>query len=262
MFRKKLFSIKNVLDHIFLKIINFLNHFLYNPSYSESRRFKRVRLRAIFSQLEKFRIESFRTCDVSEDVSNALDSEPFFHNSKNFESKVLERVMFRKKKVLHRIRFWSGIDVYKNRFCRNFCFQKTLFGSSYTTKTPTFVVMRFLKTHQLVKKKEEKTVLLSRRLKRIRLWNNFFTTRQILNQDYHNLSDFSSTLQNLFFFKSVFSQRVRLWIKLFTSSWFLNWNSTQRQNLNRNFYSASDFDEKTVFKNSLSKNHLVGQYTP
>ena len=45
----------------------FLNHFLYNGSNFESR------------------------------VSNASDLEPFLHNSTKFESKLLERVIFRKK---------------------------------------------------------------------------------------------------------------------------------------------------------------------
>ena len=94
--------------------------------------------------------------DFESRVSNALDSEPFFHNSKNFESKVLELVIFRKKNVLHRIRFWSGIDLYKNRFWWMFCFQKINFGSSYTTKMPTFAVMRFLNNHQLVKERKKK----------------------------------------------------------------------------------------------------------
>ena len=76
----------------------FLIHFLYNASYFESK------------------------------VSNASDLEPFFHNSGKYESEILECVTFRKK-VLQRIRFWSEIDLYKNRLWWKFSFRKSHFGS-------------------------------------------------------------------------------------------------------------------------------------
>ena len=74
--------------------------------------FKRVRLRAIFSQLDKFRIEIVRTCQIS-------------------------------KKKLQRMRFWSEIDLHKNRFWWMFCWQKITLGSIYPAKTPTSAVMFF-----------------------------------------------------------------------------------------------------------------------
>ena len=154
----------------------------------------------------------------------------------------------------------------------NWCVQKQILSKFLLSKNTfwiflphenaNFSIYLLSQKPPIGEKMEERRYLLSKLLKIIRFWNNVFTSRQILNQDYHKLSDFLSTLQNLSFFKSVFLQRVRLWIKIFTSCRFLNWISTWRQNLNRDFYSILDSDEKTVFKNSLTKNFLVCQYTP
>ena len=49
-------------------------------------------------------------------------------------------------------------------------------------------------------------------------------------------------------FESVFLQRFWLLNKISTSCQSLNWISTKRRNLNRDFYHALDFDEKTVLR--------------
>ena len=163
--------------------------------------------------------------------------------------------------------------------------------------------------------------------RRNRFWNRFSTTRQTLNQEFKNMSDFLSTLNNSSFLESEFLQHVKFWniffttrqilirnfrsatdfyvkpvlkkeifldnlfsnilskpvriqanlkklvsfwirilqrikfrIKLLTPCRFLLWLSALHQNLSQDFYNASDFDEKTVFRNlkllekSISKN--------
>ena len=167
--------------------------------------FESVRLRAIFSKLEKFRIESFRTCHVS------------------------------KKKVLHRIRFWSGIDLYKNRFWWMFCFQKVNFGSSYTTKTPTFAVMRFLKNHQLVKRMEENTVSFQDFWKesdfetsfqqRVRLWIKNFGIRHIFSQLYITRHFLNRIFYSVLDCETSFLPHVRFWTEVSTTQQIFTWNS-------------------------------------
>ena len=82
------------------------------------------------------------------------------------------------------------------------------------------------------------------------------------------MSEFKSSLNNSSVFGSELLQRVSCRIKLLTPCRYLLWLSALRQNLNQDLYNASDFDEKTVFRklklleNSISKNHLFGQFSP
>ena len=123
LFRKKLFLIINRFESK-----QFLNHFLYNASFFESR------------------------------VSNASNLQPFYHNSTNFESKSLERVLFRKKNDTASELEVELLMCTKTDFVESFAFRKKIFGSFQPVKTPNFATMRFLKNNQLVKRMEEKPV--------------------------------------------------------------------------------------------------------
>ena len=135
-------------------------------------------------------------------------------------------------------------------------------------KTPIFAVMRFLKSHQLLKKREEKTVRLPRLLKRIRFRNKLLTTCQTLNQDYHNLSGFESTSHessflNLCFysvsdFESIYIQFVVIWIELRHSVGTWIKVSTAHQTSMKKLF----LDKQKLMEYSLSKNHLANQFTP
>ena len=92
-FNKKAFCIKIFENY------RFLNHILYNASYFEST------------------------------DSNASDLEPFFYNSTNFESKILERVIFRKKMGYNAIDFEVELICTKTDFDECFAFRKSPFGS-------------------------------------------------------------------------------------------------------------------------------------
>ena len=150
---KKAFWIK------IFKFDQFLNHFLYHASYFESR------------------------------SSNASDLEPFFHNSTKFESKKLERVTLRKK-VLQRIRFWSEIDLNKNRLWWLFSFQKVIFWIFLAHENANFCSYAFSQKIPFGEKNWRKNSFPPRLLKRIRFWNNFLTTVQTLNQENQNTSEF------------------------------------------------------------------------
>ena len=112
-------------------------------------------------------------------------------------------------------------------------------------------------------------------LQHVKFWNIFFTTRQILIRNinnatdfswnwfrkrkfswticfqiiFQNLSEFKPTLSNSSVFGSDFLQRVSFRIKLLSFCRFLLWLPALRQNLSQDFYNASNFDEKTVFRN-------------
>ena len=82
--------------------------------------------------------------------------------------------------------------------------------------------------------------------KRNRFWNRFSTTRQTLNQEFQNMSDFLSTLNKSSFLKSEFLQHVKFWNIFFTT----------RQILIRNFRSATDFHRKLVLKKEIFLDNL------
>ena len=66
---------------------------------------------------------------------------------------------------------------------------------------------------------------------------------------FQNMSEFKPTLNNSSVFGSKLLQRDSFRIKLLTPCRFLLWLSALRQKLSQDFYNASDFDEKTVFRN-------------
>ena len=184
-------------------------------------------------------------------------------------------------------------------------------------KTPTSSVMRFLKNHDIEKKRKKKTVFESKLPKKkqilkqvfnnasdfesrisnyvrfsvnfkqlvffgignfrrmsnfeksflphVRFWSEILGTQQIFTWNwfwkrnfscavcfqiiFQNLSEFTPTLSNSSVFGSLVLQRVSFRIKLLSFCRFLLWISALRQNLIQDFYNASDFDEKTVFRN-------------
>ena len=101
-------------------------------------------------------------------------------------------------------------------------------------------------------------------LPHVRFWSEFLGTQQLFTWNwfrkrnfswtvcfqiiFQNLSEFTPTLSNSSVFGSDFLQRVSFRIKL-SFCRFLLWLSALRQNLIQDFYNASDFDEKTVFRN-------------
>ena len=188
------------------------------------------------------------------------------------------------------------------------------FSTLLSRKKPTYSVMRFLKNHD-IEKKRKKQFLNQEFQIRNRFWNRFFTTHQTLNQEFQNMSHFQSTLNNSSFlesefcsmsnFETSFLPHVRFWSEflrtqqIFTWNWFwkrnISWTicfqiifqhlsefkstlsnssvfgsellqrvsfriklltpcrfllrlSALRKNLSQDFYNASDFDEKTVFR--------------
>ena len=126
----------------------FLKHLLYNASYFESRN------------------------------SNASELDPVCHNSTDFESKFLERLSFRKKKIYNASDFEMKLICKENRFWWKFCFQ-TISLDRFTPKNANFCSYAFSQKRTIVKENEQKTVFLSTLLKRIRFWNQFLTTSQI-----------------------------------------------------------------------------------
>ena len=84
--------------------------------------FKCVRLRAVFSQLDKFRIENFWTCQISEKK---------LYNASDFEVKLICK---------------------KNRFWWKFCFQTITSGSLYPKKCHFWQLCVFSKTNICFKK--------------------------------------------------------------------------------------------------------------
>ena len=156
----------------------FLNHFLYNASFFESR------------------------------ISNASHFEPFCHNSTNLESKVLERSRFREKN-LQRIRFWSEIDLWKNRFWWKFRFQKLTFVSFYPKIHQIMQLCVFSKNNNCFKK-GRKTDFPSRRLKK----------KQILKQVFKNASDSNQVFQKRTIFSQLYTTRLFLYREFYSGSTF------------------------------------------
>ena len=184
---------------------------------------------------------SYNTSYFESRVSNSLHSEPFSQNSKNCESKVLERVMFRKKMFYTASDFEVELICTKTDFDECFVFKKSILDLLTPWKRQLSQLCIFSKTNNWWKKKKEKTVLLSKLLKRIRFWSKFLTTRQTWNQEVQNTSGFSSTQHNSSFFEPEFLQCVGLWNIFFTTP----------QILNRSFNNAIDFHVKLALKNKI-----------
>ena len=111
-----------------------------------------------FLPLNNCRIEKFRTCQIS-----------------------------KKSLTTNHILKWTWF-VQKPIFM-NDLLEDNHFSILLPRKTPNSLGMCFLKNHDM-EKKWKKNSFESRLLKRIRFWNRFPTTRQILNQEFQNTSDF------------------------------------------------------------------------
>ena len=112
-------------------------------------------------------------------------------------------------------------------------------------------------------------------LPHVRFWSEILRTQQIFTWNcfwkrniswticfqiiFQHLSEFKSTLSNSSVFGSELLQRVSFRIKLLSFCRFLLWLSALRQNLSQDFYNASDFDEKTVFRNLKLLEKLLRQ---
>ena len=142
------------------------------------RNFKCVRPRTVFSQLDKFRIEKFRTCQISE------------------------------KKVLQRIRFWNEIDLKKKQILMKVLHLDNHFGIVLPQNLPSFAALRFLKNQQLYKKMEKKhlsyqifgkesefatrfqqSVRLESRFSKLVSFSQFITNRPFVHRKFCSVSD-------------------------------------------------------------------------
>ena len=158
----------------------FLNRLLYNASHFDSRN------------------------------SSASELDPFCHNSTDFESKVLERLSFRKK-VSQRNRFWNEIDLKKKTdFDESFSLRK-FFLDRFTPKNANFCSYAFYQKPTIVLRKGKKNSFPIKIFEKIRFWNQFSTTSEIR-------------------------------IKFFKIEQFFGELYTTRLFLYQKFYSASDFE--------------------
>ena len=175
--------------------------------------------------------------------SKASDSEPFFYNStisnRNFRTCQLSKKSFTTDHI------WSELDSHKKNILMNGLLAENHFSTLLSRKNATSSVMRFLKNHD-IEKKEKKQFLNQDFQKRNRFWNRFSTTRQTLNQEVQNMSDFLSTLNNSSFLESEILQHVKFWNIFFTT----------RQILIRNFRNATDFYVKLVLKKEIFLDNL------
>ena len=179
-------------------------------------------------------------------VSNASDLEPFFHNSTNFESKILERVICRRKKCFapHEVLKWNWFV--QNRHWWMFCFQKVTFLDLISPwKRQLLQLCVFSKTINWWKE-----------WKKSQFPFKTFEKNQILKQDFNNVSDFEWRI----------SKYVRL---LFNSTQLLTfWTGvfTVCRIVKHLFYHTSDFEQKFQQHNRFSreirfeKSNSLGQF--
>ena len=155
------------------------------------KKFKRVRLRAIF------------------------------YPSTIVESKNLERVRFRKKRLTtNHILKWTWF-VQKPIFM-NDLLEENHFSILLPRKTPNSLGMRFLKNHDMEKKWKKNS-----------FWIKTFVKNQILKQVFNNASDFESRISKYVRFSVNSTQLVIFRIGIFTS-WRI---------LKHLFYHTSDFKQ-------------------
>ena len=121
--------------------------------------FKRIRPRADLSQLGKFRIGNFSTCRI---LKKSLTTHQILKCNWFVQKQTLMKVFFQK------VTFWIFLAHENAIFC----------SYAFSQKPP------------ISEKNGRKNNFLSRHLKRIRFRNNFFTTRQTLNQEIQNTSEF------------------------------------------------------------------------
>ena len=139
----------------------------------------------------------------------------------------------------------------KKKFDEWFACRKSLFEHSMPQKRHFFSYVISQKPWYR-EKKEKKQFLNQDFQKRNRFWNRFSTTRQTLNQEFQNTSDFQSTLNNSSFLESEFFQHVKFWNIFFT----------RRQILIKNFNNATDFYVKLVLKKEIFLDNLFSNNLP
>ena len=123
-----------------------------------------------------------------------------------------------------------------------------LFWNFLSRKTPTSAVICFLKNHDK-EKKWIKSSFWMKNYKKNQILKQVFTTRQTLNQEFQNMSDFQSTLKNSSFLESEFLQHVTFWNIFFTT----------RQILIRNFNNATGFYVKLVLEKEIFLDNLFSR---
>ena len=84
------------------------------------------------------------------------------------------------------------------------------FWNFLSPKTPTSADICFLKNHDM-EKKWIKSSFWMKNFEENQILKQVFTTRQTLNQEFINMSDFQSTLNNSSFLESEFIQHVKFW---------------------------------------------------
>ena len=132
-----------------------------------------------------------------------------FYNSTTFESIILDESDFEQTSLTtDQISKWIWF-VKKTDFDECFACRKSLLAFLWR-KTPTSAVICFLKNHDM----ETKSIKSSFRMKnfeRNQILKQVFRTRPTLNQEFQNMSDFQSTLNNSWFLESEFLQHVKFW---------------------------------------------------
>ena len=162
----------------------------------------------------------------------------------------------------------------KNSFWIKKFKKRNRFWNRFSTTRQT-LIQEFQNMSDFLSTLNNSSFLESEILQHVKFWNNFFTTRQILIRNFKNATDFyvklvlkkEVILDNLFSnilskhvliqakLKQLVSFWIRIWqrvssrFKLLQFCRFLLWLPALRQNLIQDFYDASDFDEKTVFRN-------------
>ena len=128
----------------------------------------------------------------------------------------------------------------KNIFWWKFSFQTIIFGSFYPTKCQLSQLRVFSKTNNCLRK-WKKTVFLSRLLKRIKFWNQFFTASQIrikffkMEQSFVQLYTTRQLLYRKIYsvseFKTSYSPHIRFGTEILTTQQIFEWNWFRSINL-------------------------------
>ena len=146
-----------------------------------------------------------------------------------------------KKKFYNRSHFEANLICIRRDFDECFPCRKSL--STLLSRKNANLFSYAISQKPWYREKKEKKQFLNQVFQiRNRFWNRFLTTRQTLNQEFQNMSDFQSTLNNSSFLESEFLQHVKFW----------NIFLTTRQILIRNFNNAKDLYVKLVLKKEFS----------
>ena len=166
------------------------------------------------------------------------------------------------------MKFWSELDLPEKSFWWIICLEKITFRPFSPAKTPTSSVMRFLKNHD-IEKKRKKTVFESKLSKK----------KQILKQVFNNASDFESRIskyvgfsvnfkQFVFFgigilcsisnFETSFLPHVTFWSEILRTQQIFTWNWFWKRKFSWTICFQIIFQNLSEFKPTLSNSSVFG----